>query len=84
MPRLLVALEVVDQVVVFDEDDPCELVQTLRPDIVAKGDDYSRESMPEAEIVEGYGGRVVILPKLAGYSTTGILASGTSIGSRLT
>jgi bifunctional ADP-heptose synthase (sugar kinase/adenylyltransferase) len=38
-----------------------------------KGDDYSPETMPEAEIALGYGGRVVILPKLEGYSTTGIV-----------
>jgi bifunctional ADP-heptose synthase (sugar kinase/adenylyltransferase) len=48
---ILEALEVVDQVVVFDEDDPCELVRELRPDIVLKGSDYSRDNMPEAGIV---------------------------------
>jgi bifunctional ADP-heptose synthase (sugar kinase/adenylyltransferase) len=69
---MLEALECVDQVVVFDEDDPCELVRRLRPDVVVKGDDYTRETMPEAEIVEGYGGWVEILPKVPGYSTTGI------------
>jgi hypothetical protein len=68
-PRLLEALEVV----VFDEDDPCDLVRKLRPDIIVKGSDYSRETMPEVEIVEGYGGRVVIVPKVEGYSTTGIV-----------
>jgi bifunctional ADP-heptose synthase (sugar kinase/adenylyltransferase) len=39
---------------------------------VVKGDDYSPEAMPEAEIVEGHGGRVVILSKVPGYSTTRI------------
>jgi rfaE bifunctional protein nucleotidyltransferase chain/domain len=70
---MLEALECVDRVEVFDEDTPCELIRRLRPDVVVKGDDYSRETMPEAEIVEGYGGRVVIVPMLEGYSTTGIV-----------
>lgn len=70
---MLEALECVDQVVVFDEPDPCDLVRRLRPDVVVKGSDYSRESMPEAEVVEGYGGRVAIVPMLEGYSTTSIV-----------
>ncbi|HEY7416933.1 MAG TPA: PfkB family carbohydrate kinase [Ktedonobacteraceae bacterium] len=62
---LVEALDMVDAVTFFDEDTPTELIRALRPDIHAKGGDYVNESLPEAEAVQAYGGRVVILP-LAG------------------
>lgn len=51
----------VDEVFLFDESTPCELIKHLRPDIIVKGPGYSPENMPEAAIVESYGGKVVIL-----------------------
>lgn len=51
----------VDEVFLFDEPTPCELIKKLRPDIIVKGPGYSPENMPEAAIVESYGGKVVIL-----------------------
>ena len=45
----------------FDDPTPCELIKQLRPDIIVKGPGYSIENMPEAAIVQEYGGQVVIL-----------------------
>lgn len=71
--RLLRALSVVDDVIVFEEDDPREALRRLRPDIWAKGGDYDANSLPEAEVVRSWGGRVVLLPYLNGRSTTSLL-----------
>lgn len=68
--RVLTALAAVDAVLVFDEDTPAAVLDALRPDVWVKGSDYSDRPMPEAEIVERHGGRVVLLPVVAGYSTT--------------
>ena len=66
--RMLEALRCVDEVVIFDEDTPYDLIVSLQPDIVTKGGDY----LPE-EVV-GYGlSRVVVLPYVDGKSTTRIL-----------
>lgn len=51
----------VDEVFLFDEETPCELIKQLRPGIIVKGPGYSPENMPEAAIVESYGGKIVIL-----------------------
>lgn len=66
---LVDALDVVDYVVLFDEAIPLELLRTLRPHLFVKGGDYIDEALPEAEVVQGCGGHVVILP-LAGSSAT--------------
>jgi rfaE bifunctional protein nucleotidyltransferase chain/domain/rfaE bifunctional protein kinase chain/domain len=76
--RVLSALASVDAVVVFAEDDPRAALAQLRPDVWAKGGDYTGDDLPEATLVRGWGGRVVLLPYLAGRSTTGILAAGAS------
>ncbi|MFD7135056.1 D-glycero-beta-D-manno-heptose 1-phosphate adenylyltransferase [Streptomyces sp. NPDC059894] len=70
--RVLRALECVDAVAVFDEDTPERLLTELRPHIWAKGGDYALERLPEAPLVESWGGQVVLLPYLDGRSTTGI------------
>jgi rfaE bifunctional protein nucleotidyltransferase chain/domain len=67
---LLSALSCVDAVVVFDEDTPEAALARLRPDVWAKGGDYSADSLPEASLVASWGGQVVLLPFLAGRSTT--------------
>ncbi|WP_454042837.1 PfkB family carbohydrate kinase [Cellulosimicrobium sp. Marseille-Q8652] len=71
--RVLAALDCVAAVVVFDEDDPRAALDALRPDVWAKGGDYTEETLPEAEVVRRHGGRVVVLPYVAGRSTTSIL-----------
>lgn len=71
--RVLLALRCVDAVEVFDEDDPRAALDRLRPDVWVKGGDYAATPIPEAELVEGWGGRVVLVPYLDGHSTTSIL-----------
>ncbi|MFE9448086.1 D-glycero-beta-D-manno-heptose 1-phosphate adenylyltransferase [Streptomyces sp. NPDC006739] len=70
--RVLRALECVDAVAVFEEDTPERLLGELRPDIWAKGGDYALARLPEASLVESWGGQVVLFPYLDGRSTTGI------------
>jgi D-beta-D-heptose 7-phosphate kinase/D-beta-D-heptose 1-phosphate adenosyltransferase len=67
---VLAALEMVDAVVVFDEDTPLALVRALSPDVIAKGGDYTSESVVGAAEVAARGGRVVIIPITPGHSTT--------------
>jgi rfaE bifunctional protein nucleotidyltransferase chain/domain len=71
---VLRALRVVDAAVPFDEDTPEALIQILKPQVHVKGGDYDPEKMPETALVRSYGGEVVILPLLAGRSTSQILA----------
>lgn len=58
--ELLLALESVDQVIVFDDETPLQLIETLRPDVLVKGPDYAGRECCGAKLVESYGGRVVI------------------------
>ncbi len=69
---LLGALDCVDLVVLFEQDTPKELISNLKPDILAKGADYTFDTVVGRDIVESYGGKVVLLPLLEGYSTTDI------------
>ncbi len=71
---ILAALRPVDLVVVFDEDTPEELIRTVRPDVLAKGADYEGQQIPGGAFVESEGGKVVFLPLLEGFSTTGTIA----------
>jgi rfaE bifunctional protein nucleotidyltransferase chain/domain/rfaE bifunctional protein kinase chain/domain len=68
--RILRALSCVDDVVVFDEDTPEEVLRTLRPQLWVKGGDYSGVVVPEAAVLAEWGGRVITVPFLAGRSTT--------------
>lgn len=58
---LVAALRVVDHVVVFAEDDVTGLLQALRPEVHCKGTDYTPDTVPERDVVRGYGGRVAIV-----------------------
>jgi rfaE bifunctional protein nucleotidyltransferase chain/domain len=60
--ELLLALECVDAVLVFGEDTPEDCLETLRPDIWVKGGDYRASELPEARLVESWGGRCVTVP----------------------
>ncbi|MCB1972031.1 MAG: D-glycero-beta-D-manno-heptose-7-phosphate kinase [Geminicoccaceae bacterium] len=70
---LLAAMAAVDLVVVFDEDTPLALIEALRPDVLVKGADYTVETVVGADVVMGYGGRVVLADLMAGKSTTNII-----------
>jgi D-beta-D-heptose 7-phosphate kinase / D-beta-D-heptose 1-phosphate adenosyltransferase len=78
--RVLRALECVDAVAVFDEDTPQRLLGELRPHIWAKGGDYALARLPEADLVESWGGQVILFPYLDGRSTTGIARRAASDG----
>ena len=58
--ELIAALECVDHVIVFDEPDVCAVIRALRPEIHAKGTDYTPSNVPEGDEVRSYGGRVEI------------------------
>lgn len=67
---LLEAMDCVDGVLIFSEDTPEETLAQLRPDIWVKGGDYAGRRIPEADLVESWGGTVVTVPYLNGNSTT--------------
>jgi rfaE bifunctional protein nucleotidyltransferase chain/domain len=75
--ELVAALECVDAVVIFDDLTANGLVAALRPEIYVKGGDWGQPGgpqPPEAEVVAGYGGRVVYLPYVANRSTSNLIA----------
>jgi rfaE bifunctional protein nucleotidyltransferase chain/domain len=71
--RVVAAFEVVSCVVLFDEDTPFEVIQTLEPDVLVKGADYTRATTVGADFVEARGGRVKHVDLADGYSTTAIV-----------
>jgi D-beta-D-heptose 7-phosphate kinase/D-beta-D-heptose 1-phosphate adenosyltransferase len=68
--EVLSALACVDYVVIFDEPDPLELISSLKPNILVKGGDWTPETTIGREVVEGMGGKVVIIPQVQGVSTS--------------
>lgn len=70
---VLGALAAVDLIVLFTEDTPINLIENLRPDVLVKGADYTIETVVGADIVQGYGGHVVLADLLDGHSTTGTI-----------
>lgn len=70
---LLKNLAVVDAVVIFSEQTPLELITAILPDILVKGGDYTPDQIIGAKEVIAAGGRVVINPIVAGFSTTGTI-----------
>lgn len=67
---VLASLSGVDRVVVFPEDTPLELIGTLRPDVLVKGSDYALEQVVGRDLVESWGGRVVLAELKPGHSTS--------------
>jgi D-beta-D-heptose 7-phosphate kinase / D-beta-D-heptose 1-phosphate adenosyltransferase len=63
----------VDIVILFDEDTPLALIEALKPDILVKGGDYTPDTVVGRELVESYGGHVVICPRIDGLSTTDLV-----------
>jgi D-beta-D-heptose 7-phosphate kinase/D-beta-D-heptose 1-phosphate adenosyltransferase len=70
---MLRALACVDAVAIFDQDDPRDVLRELRPHVWAKGGDYAMSDLPEAETLSEWGGRPVIVPYVAGRSTTRLI-----------
>lgn len=71
--EIIAALSCVDYITIFDTPTVTELLLLLKPDIHAKGTDYTTETVPEREIVKSYGGRVAIVGDPKDHSTTSIL-----------
>jgi len=71
---VLASLLPVDLVVVFTEDTPRDLIEAIRPDVLVKGADYTVDAVVGADIVQGYGGRVILAELAEGFSTTGTIA----------
>jgi D-beta-D-heptose 7-phosphate kinase/D-beta-D-heptose 1-phosphate adenosyltransferase len=71
--ELIAAMEMVDYVVLFDEPDPYRVIAAIKPNVLAKGGDWSAEKIVGADIVEQNGGRVAVIPYLPGFSTTEII-----------
>lgn len=72
--RVLAALAAVDAVMVFDEPTPLESIVALRPDAIVKGGDYTESTVVGAPEVRSWGGDVVIVPTVEGFSTTRLIA----------
>ncbi len=72
--RLMAALQFVDLVVPFSENTPIELILSLEPDVLVKGDDYQISDIVGAEEVLSRGGEVKTIELVDGYSTSSIVA----------
>ncbi|NHI92312.1 MAG: D-glycero-beta-D-manno-heptose 1-phosphate adenylyltransferase [Candidatus Lokiarchaeota archaeon] len=68
--EMLSAIASIDYIVIFPELTPINVIETLKPHIQTKGNSYSIEKMPEAEIVKKYGGKIVLIKETKGRSTT--------------
>ena len=72
--ELVAALRAVDYVVIFPEPTVGPLLEALRPDVHCKGTDYALDTVPERDVVKGYGGRVAIVGDPKDHSTRDLLA----------
>ncbi len=71
---VLASLASVDGIAIFGEDTPQDLIETIRPDVLVKGADYTVETVVGAEFVQSYGGKVVLAGLEDGHSTTATIA----------
>ena len=72
--EIVAALACVDAVVLFGEDSPAALLSELKPEVHAKGTDYTPESVPEREVVASYGGRTAIVGDPKDHATSDLIA----------
>jgi D-beta-D-heptose 7-phosphate kinase/D-beta-D-heptose 1-phosphate adenosyltransferase len=70
---VLSALECVDYLILFEEDTPEKLIESLTPSVLFKGGDWEEENVVGAEHVKSHGGSVQIIPYVKGYSTTELI-----------
>lgn len=70
---VVAALRSVDHVVIFGDDTPLAIIETLLPDVLVKGGDYTRDTIVGADVVEASGGAVRMIPLLEGRSTSSII-----------
>jgi D-beta-D-heptose 7-phosphate kinase/D-beta-D-heptose 1-phosphate adenosyltransferase len=69
----LAALEAVDAVILFDEDTPLELIRQIKPDVLAKGSDYSEDQVVGGAEVRSWGGKVALVDIVPGRSSSSII-----------
>lgn len=70
---VMAAMTVIDAVILFDEDTPMKLIETLRPDVLVKGADYTEDQVVGAPEVRSWGGDVVLVPLVDGRSTSELI-----------
>ena len=71
--KMLCALDCIDYVILMEDDNPIDIIKTIKPDITVKGKDWEDKFLPEREIVESYGGQVRFIKLEEGLSTTNII-----------
>ena len=70
---MLAALEAVDLVAMFDEDTPEKLIDRVKPTVLVKGSDYTRDEVVGRAIVEAQGGEIILIDIVPGHSTTSVV-----------
>jgi D-beta-D-heptose 7-phosphate kinase / D-beta-D-heptose 1-phosphate adenosyltransferase len=70
---VMASMSPVDLVTLFDEDTPLEMIKALRPDVLVKGSDYTIDQVVGGDLVQGWGGKVVLVTLREGHSTTGTI-----------
>ena len=71
--KILSALKFVDEVIIFNEENPLKLIKKLKPSILVKGADYTKEQVVGGEFVESYGGQIKLVKLVKGKSTSNII-----------
>ena len=71
--RILASFEFIDAVILFSEETPLNLIREVSPDILVKGNDYNPQNIVGADFVKSYGGKVITIELIPGYSTSGII-----------
>jgi rfaE bifunctional protein nucleotidyltransferase chain/domain len=69
---IMASMHVVSAVIIFNEDTPIDLISIVQPDFLVKGGDWEPAKIVGAELVKSYGGKVISIPFIDGYSTTAI------------
>ncbi len=71
--RVIAALECTDYVIIFNEPTPLAIIKKLKPDIIVKGADWKREDIIGFDYIKKYGGKVIRVKFIEGYSTTQLI-----------
>jgi D-beta-D-heptose 7-phosphate kinase/D-beta-D-heptose 1-phosphate adenosyltransferase len=71
---VLGSLTDVDQVVLFEEDTPYDLIRVIRPNLLVKGSNFKREDIVGADLVQGWGGKIILADLVDGQSTSGVIS----------
>jgi D-beta-D-heptose 7-phosphate kinase/D-beta-D-heptose 1-phosphate adenosyltransferase len=79
---MLAALRFVDYVTLFSEPTPIHVIRAVHPDVLVKGGDYTLDQIVGRDVVERYGGRVVVIPLVPGLSTSRLVETIRERGTR--